>query len=293
MSAKEDSKLPKLPKEFPHIFTGVIFVLLPEANYDDLVYLSHIVKTKQRVLLYEPLNDALIKIQIAKLAGLEASSIEKYIADHMEEGSIVYDPLGQAEHIKAISQFIVYAKASLDSMAVFLTGLLSIPVKRESERDFKHKNFRKQVMQKDTILGERVNSLKQWFIDLQNIRDAWIHWTSPRIVQIIESTEVGLLPIPKKILKDFKLLDTPVTKEYYWSTSEFINLHFSNLISFFNLIARRSIEVEISDMEMPPPRPEHAEYPISAFPFRVVQDKMIKEIRLGPRTQSLLGGYRQ
>jgi len=43
-----NNKLPKLPEEFPHIFTEVIFQLIPEVSYDDLVYLSLLVKSTQR-----------------------------------------------------------------------------------------------------------------------------------------------------------------------------------------------------------------------------------------------------
>jgi hypothetical protein len=50
-----------LPEKFPHIFFEVAFQLLQEINYDDLVYLSLLVKAQQREPVYSPLVDAVPK----------------------------------------------------------------------------------------------------------------------------------------------------------------------------------------------------------------------------------------
>ena len=133
MLGNEDTRLSKLPEKFPHIFTEVVFQLIPEVNYNDLVYLSQLVKSRRRQSIYRPLIDALRKIQWTKLAGKEAiafeKDIEKYVGQE-QEGIISFRPLGQVQHAKAIFEFIVNTKSVLDAMAVFLTGLLSIPARR-------------------------------------------------------------------------------------------------------------------------------------------------------------------
>ena len=90
MSAKDDAKLPKLPKEFPHIFTEVVFQLIPEVDYNDLVYLSQLLKINKREEIYRPLTDALRKIQWTKLASTEAVAIENETVKLVEEGVIVF-----------------------------------------------------------------------------------------------------------------------------------------------------------------------------------------------------------
>jgi len=45
----------KLPQEFPHIFTEVVFQLIPEVHYNDLVYLSQLLKMNKKEEIYRSL----------------------------------------------------------------------------------------------------------------------------------------------------------------------------------------------------------------------------------------------
>ncbi len=56
-----------LPDKFSHIFFEVALQVLPEFNYDDLVYLSLLVRAQQREPLYFSLVDAIRKVQWMKL----------------------------------------------------------------------------------------------------------------------------------------------------------------------------------------------------------------------------------
>jgi hypothetical protein len=111
----------ELPEKAPHFLTEVAFDLLPEVIYDDIVYLSQIVKAKGTQREYDGLRDALRKIQWAKLAALEAIEIERDIAAQMKPGTVPFVPVGQARHAKAMMECITHSKAALDSMAVFLS----------------------------------------------------------------------------------------------------------------------------------------------------------------------------
>ena len=286
MLDKEDTKLPELPKEFPHIFTEVVFQLIPEVNYNDLVYLSQLLKINKREEIYRPLNDTLRKIQWTKLAGVEAIAIEQDIAKDIEngieqeEGVIIYfNPLGQVEHAKAVFEFIVHTKSALDSMAVFLTELLSIPATK-GQRDFKHKRFCEQIIQKDAVIGQYTKSLEQWFCDIQDRRDKWIHRTSTRIFIAYPPSEIGLLPIPKVVTEDPKLQDVSPTREHYWTTPEFIERELTKLIFLFNSIAALCIEIERAKIGTPPPYPQKSEYPVTAFPFKVMENMKVKGIHI-------------
>jgi len=275
MSAVEDAKL---PKEFPHIFTEVVFQLIPEVNYNDLVYLSQLLKINKREEIYWPLTDALRKIQWTKLASMEALAIEKETVEQVEDGVIAFWPVGLEQYAKAVSDFVIYTKSALDSLAVFLTELLSIPATK-GQRDFKHKNFREQIIQRDSAIGQHVKSLEQWFITLQGVRDKWIHRITARFFATVGPTEIGLLPIPKLVTEDSKLQDAPLKKEHYWTTPEFIEIHFDKLTSFFGTIVTRCIELELAELGSPPSRPK-AEPPIVAFPIRATENMRIKAIRL-------------
>ena len=284
MPENEKPKLPELPEEAPHIFTGVLFQLLSEVDYHDLVYLSQLLKINKREEIYVPLTDALRKIQWAKLASIEAVAREKGIEkdiEQVEEGVIAFNPVGQTQHAKAVFEFVIHTKAALDSIAVFLTELLSIPVKRDSERDFKHKKFCEQVMRKDAVIGHNTRCLEQWFLGVQDRRDKWIHRTSTIIFIAMPPGEIGLLPIPKIVTEALKLQDFPPTKEYYWTTQEFVELNLAKLASFFSSIVTRCIEIESVSIGTPPPYPQKSEYPpIAFFPFRVTKDMKLKGIRL-------------
>lgn len=282
MSGQAGGKLPDLPKEFPHIFTEVVFQLIPEVNYDDLVYLSQLLKINKRKEIYRPLTDALRKIQWTKLASIEAIAIEKDMEksiEQVEEGVIAFNPVGQAQHAKAVFEFIAHTKSALDSIAVFLTELLSIPAKG-GQRDFKHRKFREQVIQKDAVIGQHIKSLEQWLLDVQDRRDKWIHRTSTRIFIASPPSEIGLLPIPKVVTEDSKLQGVPPTEEHYWTTPEFVELHFTKLVSFLGLIVARCIEIERVKIGTPSPHPQKSEYPIIAFPLQVIKDMKLKEIRM-------------
>jgi hypothetical protein len=276
MSAVEDAKL---PKEFPHIFTEVVFQLIPEVNYNDLVYLSQLLKINKREEIYRPLTDVLRKIQWVKLAGMEAIAIEKEVVEHVEEGVIAFNPVGQAQHAKAVFEFVTHTKSALDSLAVFLTGLLSIPA-QGGQRDLKHKNFREQIIQRDTVMGQHVKSLEQWFADVQDRRDKWIHRTSTRIFLASEPSEIGLLPIPKVVAEDSELQNVPPTQEHYWSTPEFIEIHFTKLTSFFGTIVARCVEIELANVGTPPPRPPKAQDVLISFPMQAIRDRKVKAIRM-------------
>ncbi len=283
--------LNKLPQKFPHIFREVVFEIVPEVSYSDLVYLSQIVKTRQRTQLYQPLVDSLRKIQWAKLAGLEATTIEEEMTEQVDEETILSDPVGQVQHAKVIFEFVAHSKAALDAIAVFLNDYFSLGASG-GDRDFRKGKFREQTANADVVIGKHVKHIKAWIDNLIAIRDEWIHRGSPGITLIWPSTEVGLLPIPKKVKSGLEGLDTHFTRQFYRSTQEFVEFHFANLVSLFNTIFERCIQLEAANLSELPPRPDAKEKPLAAVPFYVTEDKTAKKIRLGRRTQMFFGGGR-
>lgn len=141
-----------LPNKFPHIFVDIAWDLIPEAKYDDLVYLSELVKQSGKVNIYKSLVDCLRKIQWAKIAGQEAITGERVISEQATPDNIVYYPVGQVKHQKALFDFIANGKAALDSLAVFLNLLLNIR-KKGGDRDFRKASFCEAVCKSDEVIG--------------------------------------------------------------------------------------------------------------------------------------------
>lgn len=273
------SALPGLPEKAPHFFTEVAFPALQELNIQELVYLSQIVKARHREQKYLALRDVLRKIQWAKLAALEATGIEKEIAAQMEPGIVTFDPIGQARHAKAVMECVTHCKAALDSLAVFLAALLALPDKG-GQCDLRRHRFREKIEHADPTIGAAIRSAERWITDLVARRDVWIHWSSPMIALVVGPSEVGVLPVPKK-LAEYPGLRDAITKDNYWSTQEFVELNVTALIQLFRPVVQRCIDIELTGLPKPRPFPPESTNAsaLSFFPMTATQDMQITAIR--------------
>jgi hypothetical protein len=183
------------------IFTEVVPQLTPEIETANLIRLGSIVGKIRHEKLYEPLTDALRKIQWVKLMAIEAISIDNEITNAMEPNKFVSYPYGQMRHAISVTGVLFHTKSAIDSIAVFLTDFLKLKA-RGGDGDFKKEQFRREVGANDPILGERLKVFETWFQGLQEIRDEWIHRSSIRCMLIEGPSECGALPIPKR---DFNL----------------------------------------------------------------------------------------
>jgi len=257
------------------VFTEIIPPFLPEVNVKKMVELGTIVLKKRRAELYEPLADSLRKIQWVKLTGLKAIAIEKRIFDKMEPNTLVMDPMGQVAHALCVTDCMIHTKSALDSIAVFLTSLLKLNAKG-GNRDFKKRRFRKLVVEKDPFLKNIIDNLGDWFRQLQKIRDEWIHRGSIRSLLIQGASEVGVLPIPKEVeLKPDEQDKLAITRENFWSTRDFVENHYSNLIALFLAIVDRCIQIEREGLSKPVSIDPEAEKSFSMFPFRLKDKRML------------------
>ena len=110
------------------------------------------------------------------------------------------------------------------------------------------------------MLKKQMRKLRDWFKDLQEIRDEWIHRSSLKCRLIIGPSRVGILPIPKNVALEFEEQeDLPITENLYWSTKDFVNFHYSNLLTLFLGIVERSIQIEKRALEEPLPIPTDIE----------------------------------
>ena len=273
--------LPPFPKKLKGvIFTEIIPQFLPEVSPKKLVELGAIVRKKGRTQMYEPLTDSLRKIQWVKLVGLKAIAIEKEIVEAMEPNTLVMNPLGQTAHALCVTDCLVHTKSALDSTAVFLTSLLNLDAKG-GDRDFKKPRFRQLVAERDPFLNHKIKKLEHWFKQLQEIRDEWIHRSSIRCRLIHGPSKVGVLPIPKKVMLSYdEQIKLAITEKNFWSTKDFVEYQYSNLLTLFVAIVERCIRIERRDLIEPIPVPVDAEKELIMFPTRVTENMTVNKMKV-------------
>lgn len=265
--------LPPFPQKLKgSIFTEVIPQFVKEVNPKRLVELGAIVIEKKRRQMYEPLTNSLKKIQWVKLVSLKAIAIEEKIEDVMTPEYLVMDPLGQTAHSLCVTDCLIHTKSALDSMAVFLTNLLELKA-RGGERDFKHTKFRWSIAKKDPKLGDQIKKYNSWFMELREIRDEWIHRSSIRSLIIQGKSDVGIMPIPKKVTLNLdEQMKLKISKEDFISTKNFVEHHYSNLINLFNTIIEYAYYFEKRDLVGTIPIPAEAEQNLQLFPTKTTKD---------------------
>ena len=272
------------PKEIKGIiFTEVVPKLTPEIDPTILIRLGTIVRKKDRIKLYEPLTDALRKIQWVKLMAIEAISIDDDISGHWEPNVMVSYPYGQMRHALSVTGALFHTKSAVDSIAVFLSDFHKLKA-QGGHRDFKLGAFREELYSNDSILGERLKGLESWFNGLQLIRDAWIHRSSIRCMLISGPSEVGALPIPKKDIElGLDAFHMPIDSKNFFSTKQFLDYHYTNLVDLFRKVVERCIEIELVGIVEPPIDAE-VEKMLSMFPTMATWSGVLKKFRvkIGP-----------
>jgi hypothetical protein len=280
-----------MPDKLPHFFFEIAFEALPELNYDDLVYLSLLVRDQQRELIYSPLVDAVRKVQWMKLACIDATGIDGVLVAQYDASSdvILNDPIGQIRHAKALLELVSHGKAALDSLAVFLNDLLGFGYSG-GDRDFRRDAFKKKLASSHPSLESFLRAESNWLqlnssasISLVSARDEWLHRGFPDVAFMWPPSEVGAIPIPKVLA--VSTTSTP-TRATHYSTVEFSDYHFSRIIRFLEVVIQLAMGIEAGRMSAPPPRPPGGQPRISAVKFCLTKQITIldpaRQLKRGP-----------
>jgi len=277
-----------LPDKFPHIFFEVAFEVLPEVNYDDIIYLSQLVKTGKRETLYVLLVDAVRKIQWKKLSALDASFIDSTLAAQYDGSPdvVLHDPIGQIRHAKALLELVSVGKAALDSLAVFLNDLTGSGY-NGGERDFRREGFKKKVAECHPSLEQFLRSESEWLqlkgaatTSIVSARDEWIHRGFPDVALMWPPSEVGVLPIPKSLTADDTISATRAT---HHSTQEFCEFHYFRMIRLLEVVISMSMSIERERMPEAPPKPPKAQQRVSAVKMFLTREMPVRLIqKIGP-----------
>jgi hypothetical protein len=276
-----------MPDQFPHIFFHVALEALPEVNYDDLVYLSQLVRAQHREGSYVALVDAVRKIQWMKLSIMDAIAIDATLAAQFtgDPDVILNDPVGQIRHAKAVLEFISHGKAALDSLAVFVNDLLKLGF-NGGERDVRRRPFKTKLASSDPSLGSFLNAESDWLqlnnpasTSIVSARDEWLHRGFPDLALMWPPSEVGVLPIPKELAATVK---SGATSSTHYSTQQFGQYHFVRAVQILQIIVALAISVEAARMSPPLKRPENAQQRVSAVKFIATKEIQAKSMQLGP-----------
>ena len=259
-------------------FTEILPPLAHEYNPFKLAMLGLIVEKKAKNKTYQSLKFSLRKIQWVKLVGLKAIQLEADLTKQVKPHCFVLDPLRQTAHSLCVTDCLIHTKSALDSMAVFLTDLLGLPQKK-GDRDFNKLGFRKSVCQKDMFLKNQIKKLEPWFVELQGIRDEWIHINAIQSLSVHGRSEVGMLPVPKNIsLSAEKQSKLPVNSQNFWSTKDFVEHHYSRLNELFQGIVDRSTQIENLDLAEPVTVPDHFMNQLTFFPTHLTENMKIEKM---------------
>jgi hypothetical protein len=274
--------LPKLPEKMEGslFFREILPQFLQDYTPFKLAMLGLIVEKKGKNKIYESLRFSLRKIQWVRLGGLKAIQLEADLLQQVEPNCLVLDPLRQTAHSLFVTDCLIHTKSALDSMAVFLTELLGLPQKA-GDRDFKKLGFRQAICQKDAFLKHQIKKLEPWFLELQSVRDEWIHIKAIESLSVHGKSDVGMLPIPKNIsLSIAEQRKIPINSKNFWSTKDFVEHHYSHLAELFREIVDRSIQIENLDLEEPVTVPEHFMNLLSFFPTHVTENMTVQRMKV-------------
>jgi hypothetical protein len=231
-------------------FTQIVPELIPEINMSSLIELGALITHLKKQAIYESLSDSLIKIQWVKFVSLRAQSIENEIENNHKKNYLIFFPLGQIDHSLCITDCILHTKSALDSMAVFLQKYLQLGTSG-GDTDIKKETFRKQIQEKNKIIGKKIASLEPWINELQSIRDEWIHRTSYKSLIIQEPQEVGYFPIPRKseLIGNIIPDGIEINRTNFYSSQDFLVRHYMKLIMLFQTIKDVCISEEYQNLK--------------------------------------------
>jgi hypothetical protein len=280
-----------LPDKLPHIFFEVALEVLPELNYDDLVYLSLLVRSQQREPVYSALVDAVRKVQWMKLSSMDATGLDAVLVAQYD-GSVdvvLNDPVGKIRHAKALLELVSHGKAALDSLAVFLNDLLGLGYSG-GDRDFRRDAFKKKLASSHATLEAFLRAESHWLqlnntasTSIVSARDEWLHRGFPDVAFMWPPTEVGVLPIPKVLTAS---VTTTATRATHHSTPEFGEYHFSRIIRLLEIVISLAIDIEAGGILSPPPRSPSGQVRISVVKFCLTRQIAVREparqLKLGP-----------
>lgn len=274
----------KISEDAPHQFTEIDMNLLSTETYISLLKISHFAKENGTLSKLKKLNDALKKYQWFFVALNNAREIEKTLRDLYSGSTLLMDPTAQSIFSKSIYETVIYGKASIDSLAMFISDYFELNLKHQS-CDFKWADFRSKFNQLDIYSG-LMNELETWLTkdseetgSISSTRDHWIHREYITTLFLWPPNELGCLVIPKSFDTNTAMTDK-ITSETHYSAEDFTQLYSDNLSKLLNAVIGNVEITEAKGKVMS--ITEDLLQRTSFFPLVVTIESKWTNIQLGP-----------
>jgi hypothetical protein len=279
-----------LPTQAPHFFTSVALNAIPEIEYALLVEVSQLATSNSQNSSYSHIRYALQKLQWVKMACLRAKHIDDELTKIEVDDSLLMDPTGQAEHSRAVFEIMAYGKAVLDALSHFLNYRWALGMKEQTS-DFKWQVFRDEVSKISPQIDGFLKSEISWLDkdsrksdSLPAARDEWIHRGAPEIPLAWPPTDVGVLPVPKSLDTKPGSSSISANQENFFSTDQFVEKHWGNLVTLTKLVLHEAILVE-RDSQPNKEIVDSVGPPVSFFPTLITVEKQWSKMSIGPFTK--------
>ena len=273
-----------IPKDAPHQFTEIDMHLLSTKTYKSLLKISHFAKKNNTSSKFKKLNDALKKYQWFLFALSNAREIEKSLRDHYTESNLLMDPTAQSIFSKSIYETVIYGKASIDALAMFISDYFDLNLKHQS-CDLKWSDFRSKFNQLDICSG-LMDELETWLTkdsedtgSISSTRDHWIHREYISTLFLWPPNELGCLVIPKSFNTNTAMPDK-ITSETHYSAEDFTQLYSDNLSKLLNAVIEK-VEMTEADGKIMSIT-EDLSQRISFFPLVITIESTWTTIQFGP-----------
>ena len=90
-----------------------------------------------------------------------------------------------------------------------------------------------------------------------------------------------MLPIPKKVTLSYdEQIKLAITEKNFWSTKNFVEYQYSNLLTLFLAIVERCIQIERRDLIESVPVPADAEKELVMFPTHVTENMTAEKMKV-------------
>jgi len=273
-----------IPKDAPHQFTEIDMHALSTKTYTSLLKISHFAKENGTSLKLKKLNDSLRKYQWFVYALNNARQIEETLRGFDSRGNLLMDPTAQSGFSKSIYEIVIYGKACIDSLAMFVSDYFDLNLQYR-KCDFKWAGFRSKFNQLDICSG-LMDELEDWLKkdsqetgSISSTRDHWIHREYITTLFLWPPNELGCLIVPKSFDTNTVILEK-VTSETHYSAEDFTQLYSHNLSKLLDAVIDNVEMTEANGKTIS--ITEDLSRRISFFPLLITRQVTLTNIQLGP-----------
>ncbi len=276
-----------MPTEAPHFFTEIDMGLMQGLDVENFLKLGHFAKINNSTNKFDLLRDAIRKFQWAVAAANLGRTVNGELMSLPVDQYLLADPTAQMIVSKAVFEVVIYGKASLDSLAQFISEYFSLGVNARG-CDFKWDSFREAVEEK-ALRNGLMTELESWLTkeskatdSISATRDSWIHRGFITVPFLWPPNDLGCFCVAKRIEFDPKeLVAVTSSSEFFFSLGFFFDKHEGNIARLIRSVLESVIWLEAKGRAYVPA--QHVQGQIfSFFPVGITVGMECVGVKMGP-----------